>query len=559
MPDDPELPPDAGADLPRIPGQVRLLAASLQHEAGAQAGALCLAAAQLAGRHLRSDSADPLWPDRDRLIVDPAFACLAEAFSGLARTPGLCTTQSPAAGCGVGLALAERLLAARFGRSLVDHRIWVLCPGAALATGPVQEAAWLGGAWRLGRLTVLAACGGDQPPGVAGFVAAGWAVRRADAADPAAIAAALSAALRSLKPTLILCTGGLERLDAEGDAGGAWDAAGRRHAGVRRAWLKRLARHGSRQDFDIAVSGRLHGPWSARLSEPGPLLAPGQTAIATAAALMRVTSTLPAAMPELVMLPGSAGWTIPPAQSEPPASGRAAAGPLASGIGAVLFGVALHGGLLPIATHRIDALDALLPALRNAAAAGTRLVLILVESQHQASGLDAALHAIPDLQVFRPADASEALECLELAIRHTTGPSVLLASDAPRPLLADRPAKARSARGGYVAVPSPGLRAATLIGSGPDLDLLFQARLLLIRRGIRTAIVSLPCWDLFARQDAAWREDVLGEAPRIAIASGGGFGWDRWTGRGGLFLAPPDTAAALTDAVMRHLAYLVSV
>ncbi len=558
MPDDPDLPPDADASPPRVPGQGRLLAASLQRRAGGAAGALCLAASQLAGRHLRFDSADPLWPDRDRLIVDPALAGLAEALSGLARTEDLAPVHGPATGCGVGLALAERLLAARFGRSLVDHRVWVLCPGSTLATGPAQEAASLAGAWRLGRLTVIAGSQEDEP-GIAGFAAAGWAVRRADAADAAAIAAALSAALRSLKPTLILCTGTPEPLEAAGDAAGAWDAAGRRLAGARRAWLKRLARHGSRPDFEVAVSGRPHGRWHAPLSEPGPLLATGQTRIATAAALMQAASALSACLPELAILPGSAGWAPLPAQTEPPAAARAAAGHLPSGCGAVLYGAALHGGLLPMATHHTDALDALLPALRNAAGAGVRLVQILVESEQQAPGLEAALHAIPNLLVFRPADASEALECLELAFRHSTGPSVLLVSDAPRPLLAERPARARSARGGYVAAAAPGPRAATLVASGPELEAAFEVRLLLIHRGIRTAVISLPCWDLFARQDAAWREDVLGEAPRFAIAPGGGFGWDRWIGRDGLILPPSENTARLTDAIARHLAYCVSV
>ncbi len=543
------------AEPPRAPGQVRLLAASLQQEAG---GTLCLAAAQLVGRHLRFDAADPLWPDRDRVTVDPAFASLATTLASLARTDDLCVIQDPAIGCGVGLALAERLLAARFGRSLVDHRSWVLCPGVTLATGPIQEAAWLAGAWRLGRLTVIAEAADEQPPGVAGFAAAGWSVRRAHAADGAEVAAALSAALRSLKPTLILCVGLPDRMEADGDAGPAWEASGRRLAGVRRAWLKRLARHGSRQDFDMAVSGRLHGSWHAPLSEPGPLLAAGQIAVSSATALRQASASLAARVPELAMLPGTAGWPVSLAQTEPPPS-HALAGQLASGGGAALFGTALHGGLVPLAAHNADALDALLPALRNAAAAGTRLLQILVEAERPTPGHRAALQAIPNLQVFRPADASEALEALELAIRQTTGPSVLLLSLSPRPVLAERPARTRSARGGYLAAESPGPRAVTLIASGPELGMALRARPLLIRRGIRTAVVSLPCWDLFAQQDEAWRDRLLGDAPRIAVAAGGALGWDRWVGHAGLILAPPDDAARLTDAVARHLAYLVSV
>ncbi len=558
MPNQTDVPQDAEAGLPRA-RQLRLLTASLQRGVGDSAGALCLATAQLAGRHLRYDSADPLWPDRDRLVIDPALSGLAGTLSGLARTEGLGAVHGLAVGCGVGMALAERLVAARFGRSLVDHRTWVLCPGDTLATGPVQEAASLAGAWRLGRLTVIAGLMEEQPPGTAGFTAAGWAVRRAGAGDAAAIASCLSAALRSLKPTLILCTGAAETLEAEIEAGLAWEAAGRRSAGVRRAWLKRLARHGSRQDFDAAQSGRLQGGWHAPLCEPGPLLPTGQTRIATESALMRATTALAAGLPELAALPGSAGWPVPAVQAELPAASRAAAGHWTAGAGAALYGAGSHGGLIPIAAHRMDAFDALLSALRHAALAGARLVQILVEADRQPPGLEAALHAVPNLLVFRPADASESLECLELAIRHAGGPAVLLVSNLPRPLLAEKPARARSARGGYIAAPAPGPRDATLVASGPELELALQARLLLIRCGIRTAVISLPCWHLFARQDAGWLADVLGEAPRVAIATGGGFGWDRWVGDRGLVLAPPESAARLTDAVMRHLAFCVSV
>ena len=557
MPENLDTQPDTGP--PNSPGQVRLLAASLQQEAGTPASPICLAVAQLAGRYLRFDSADPSWPDRDRITVDPALSSLAAAFSGLARTQGLCAVQAPAIGCGVGLALAERLLAARFGRSLVDHRSWVLCTGAALATGPVQEAAWLAGNWRLGRLTVIAAATTDQPPGLAGFLAAGWTVRRALAADAGEIAGALSAASRSLKPTLVLCTGAPDTLEAGGDAGIAWDAAGRRLAGIRRIWLKRLARHSSRVEFDLAMSGRLHGRWHAPLSEPGPLLAIGQTAVATVVTALRATAELPAGMPELAVLPGAAGWPVPLAQTEPPAACRTMSGQLASGGGAALFGAALHGGLVPLAAQTLDVLDALLPALRAAARWGARLVQILVEPEPLPPGLHAALQAIPHLQVFRPADASEMLECLELALRHGTGPSVVLVSTAPRPLLAERPARTRSARGGYVAAESPGPRAATLIASGPELEVALQARLLLNRRGLRTAVVSLPCWALFAQQDDLWRDSVLGAAARIGVGSGGGFGWARWLGPAGLFVEPTGGAAALSDAVARHLAYTASV
>ena len=224
---------------------------------------------------MRFDAADPHWADRDRVAADLTVAGLGSELGRLAGVADLCIPLGPAIGAGVGFALAERTLAARFGRSLVDHRSWVLCSAASLATGPVQEAAWLAGAWRLGRLTVLAEAPDGEAAGLAGFAAQGWAVRRARAASSGEVAASMSAALRSLKPTLIVFDGGLPEPDEEAhDASAAWSAAGARLAGVRRAWLKRMTRHAGRQDYEAAMAGRLQAGCLAPLSEPFALASP---------------------------------------------------------------------------------------------------------------------------------------------------------------------------------------------------------------------------------------------------------------------------------------------
>ncbi len=541
-------------------GTVGLLARSLCSAAAGQGSGLCLAAAQLAAQMLRTDAADPHWPDRDRIAAEPALAGFAAALERLSGAQGLCTVLRPAVGGGVGLALAERMLAARFGRSLVDHRSWVFCTAATLATGAVQEAAWLAGAWRLGRLTVLAEAAAAPVAGLAGFAANGWAVRHAQADDAAEVASALSAALRSVKPTLILCEGpgvapasvSLARPGEDGAA--AWAAAACRLAGVRRGWLKRLARHAGRQDFERAMAGRPHGRWHAPLSEPESLLPAGSSTVGTAQTVRTAIAALAATMPDLALLPGADGWRQPSGQAEPPVASAAAAGRLAAGMGAALCGVALHGGLVAIGVQDAAGADDLLPALRAAAAADTRLVQILIEPpQPEAEQPLAALRAMANLAVFRPADASEAIECLELALRQLDGPSVLLLSDATRRPLADRPARTRSARGGYVVAEAEGVRAVTLIASGTELEPMLLACRLLAARGLPAAAVALPCWGLFARQDAAWRSQVLGNAPRVACEPGAGFGWERWLGPRGLFLPAGAAPAAIADAVARHL------
>ncbi len=521
---------------------------------------LCLAAALLIGRALRFDGADPRWADRDRVVVDPALASLGRAWaSRFGQADGMVAELATAIGAGAGFALAERILAGRFGRSLVDHRTWVLCDGADLATGPVQEAAWLAGTWRLGRLTVLASVSARNAPGVGGFTGNGWLVRHADSGDEAALWSALSSAMRSLKPTLIACVGEPgSAADGHVAASSAWAAAGRRLAGARRAWLRRAARHAARTEFGLAIAHRLPPRWHTRLSDPGPLLRAGNTAGSTEEVLRLALPGLLAGLPDLTILPGDAGWSSLAGFGDPSNKADHAAR-LAAGVGAVGCGLALHGGLVPMRANRLDGLDAVLPALRLAACQGTRLVQILVEPSSGAAqaGQRAALRALPNLHVFRPADAGEALECLELAIRRDEGPSVVLVSETAVELLAARPSRTRSARGGYLVAEAPGRRQATLIASGPELHLALVLRRELLRTGICVAVASLPCWELFASQDMPWRAAVLGDGPRVGLEWGSGLGWERWLGPSGLFvsasLQSADLPGATLGAVRRHI------
>ncbi len=550
---------------------------------------LVLPLALLVGRHLRFDAADPRWPDRDRLVLAPSILCLGEAAASLLAAPvsradadpGLADFAQSAGsplGAAVGLALAERMLAARFGRSLVDHRTWVLESGEEGATGAVQEAAWLAGAWRLGRLTLIRTVAAADLGELAGFAANGWSVRRARAGDAGGIAAALSAALRAMRPTLIavltqdgppvvggrLALAGNGRAEAPEDSVAAWQMAGRRASAIRRAWLKRLSRHAGRPEFEQAMAGRLPAGWHGRLAAR----APGEALGATAACARDVLSELAGALPCLAAMPGTAGWKLPASQAEPATGRDERAGRLAQGIGAALCGMARHGGVLPWAAGRLRDADGLREGLREAASQQLQLIRILVEPDEPcaAAGQRASLRAMRNLHVFRPADATEALECLELALRRREGPSVLLLSEAPAPTLADRTLRTRSGRGGYVVAEPCGGRAATLIASGADLQVAEQARALLTQAGLATALVSLPCWDLFALQAVEWREAMLGDAPRIGVESGSGFGWERWIGAGGLFvdcgLAGPAAgrgdrlvlaARQVARAVLRHL------
>jgi transketolase len=149
--------------------------------------------------------------------------------------------------------------------------------------------------------------------------------------------------------------------------------------------------------------------------------------------------------------------------------------------------------------------------------------------------------------VFRPADAVETAECWELAILRGDGPSVIALAARPVPYVRSDAAVNRCARGGYVLAEADGPRRATLIATGAEVAIAVAARAQLAEQGIAAAIVSLPCWELFALQDEAYQATVLGAAPRFGIEAAGGFGWERWLGDGGMFIGIDGFGAPADD------------
>jgi len=143
---------------------------------------------------------------------------------------------------------------------------------------------------------------------------------------------------------------------------------------------------------------------------------------------------------------------------------------------------------------------------------------------------------MPNVHMFRPADAMETAECWELALRRTDGPSLIALSRQAVPALRDDVGENRCARGGYVLAEADGPRVATVLSSGTEVSIAMAARDALAAEKIAVAVVSLPCWELFSQQDEAYRAAVLGTAPRIGIEAAGGFGWERWLGPDGIFI-----------------------
>jgi transketolase len=570
--------------------------------------ALAEAATVLWSQFLKFDAADPLWPDCDRFVLSGAQGAVllpavlqltgqteggAECLRSGRGQPDIGGLNLPAGqgiGQAVGMALAERLLASRFGRSLVDHRIWVLASADELMQGVSQEAAGLAGSLRLDKLTLLfadsstddSACAGADPQSLGGqthsagcddilrrLLAQGWAIQRAGARNPSDIEAALSFAMRAKKPTVIALRtgGGRETSDvgaAELRATPDWDgprsstppglaerwlAVGALGAGSRRAWLKRMAKHPLRGEFERVMSGRLPDDLHEALASLRASIAAERPRLSSARASLKVQEALAPRLPEL--LAGAAGAGS--ARAQP--MGMPGVGPgnfagrfLLYGLrehamAAAMNGMVLHGGLIPTGATELAYSDYLRPALRLSCLMGRRVIHLMTHDgagEGHGGGPPAeqlmALRTIPGLLVFRPADAMETAEAWDLALRRIDGPSLLVLSRQPVPTLRSDAAENRTARGGYVLAEADGARQATLIASGPEVSAAMTARAVLADEGIGVAVVSLPCWELFAQADPAYRQRVLGGVPRFGIEAGSGFGWERWLGDVGNFL-----------------------
>jgi transketolase len=585
------------------------------------------AATVLFSKYLKYDAADPRWADRDRFVLSAGHGSMllyawlhlsghagigiddlkkfrqlhsvAAGHPELGEHPAIETTTGPL-GQGlanaVGMAIAERHLSARFGKSLVDHRTWVIAGDGCLMEGISHEAASIAGHFKLNKLTVLWDDNGISIDGdvsitssddvLRRFQSYGWAVRRVDGHDAEAVARALDAAVRSSKPTIIACKtiigfaaptkagtagshgsplGGAEAQAAKAALGwnaapfeipddikGAWEAAGRRSAGTRRSWLKRLAKHPQKGEFERAMAGKLPDDWHEAASAHRVKLAEEKPKVATRIASQRALEVLVPAIPEMVG--GSADLTgsnntnvrgIPVFSVQNPGGRYVHWGIREHGMAAAMNGLALHGGIIPYSGTFLVFADYMRPSIRLAALMRQRVIHVLTHDSiglgedgptHQPVETLAGLRAIPHLHVFRPADAMETAECWELAVQRADGPAVLALSRQNLPALRFEAGENRSARGGYVLAEASGARRATLVATGSEVHLAMAARETLEAEGIPTAVVSLPCWELFALQDETYRAQVLGDAPRVGIEAALRFGWDRWLGNDGTFI-----------------------
>ncbi|HEV2099187.1 MAG TPA: transketolase [Stellaceae bacterium] len=520
-------------------------------------------------------------------------------------------------GNSVGMALAERMLATQFGTEVVDHYTYVFCGDGCLMEGISHEALSLAGHLRLNKLIVFyddnsisidgpteLAVSDDQ---VTRFRAHGWNAERIDGHDTDAIAAAIERAHKSDRPSMIACrtviafgaptkagtaaahgsplgaaevAGARERLGwnyppfvIPDDVLSAWRAAAERGVVTRQAWEARLRSLPTerRTEFLRRHHRELPAGVDAAITELCDGFRKTDARLATRQASGTVLDTLTKVVPELVG--GSADLTpsnntrakdlkeVRPGDY----SGRYIHyGVREHGMAAAMNGIAVHGGLVPYGGTFLTFSDYCRPSIRLSAFMGAGVVYVMTHDSiglgedgptHQPIEHLAALRAIPGLYVYRPADAIETAECWALALHRRDAPSLLALTRQALPLLRrERSPDNLSAQGAYVLAEAEGAaRQVSLLATGSEVSIAIAAREILAEGGIRAAVISMPCWELFEHQPQEYRDAVLGVAPRVAVEAAVRFGWDRWIGSRGAFVGMHGFgASAPVEALYPH-------
>ncbi len=508
------------------------------------------------------------------------------------HTPGIEVTTGPLGqgfGNGVGMGIAERYLRSRFGIDRCDHHTFVICGDGDLEEGVSHEAASFAGHLGLGRLiyiyddnhisidgpTELAL--NDDP--VMRFEAYGWHVDNIGEAanDLDALEAAVRRAMAvEDRPSLIVLRSHIgypaphmtDNAKAHGDPFGDeeiratkeilglppdqsfWvpeevvsyyrEAAARR-ATAHREWDERQARMPADAAWDAALAGRGLDGWEAKL----PTWQAGDKPLATRRAINACLNAVADVVPGLVAggadLTGNTGTKLTDADAnsrEHPDGRQFHFGIREHGMGAAMTGMAMHGGLLPVGGTFLVFSDYMRGAVRLAALSEAHVIYSWTHDSvglgedgptHQPVEHLAALRAMPQLRVIRPADPNETAHAFRIAVEGT-GPTALCLSRQDVPVLAGTAEAFEGvSRGAYVLRDASAPPRVVLIGTGSEVWLCLDAADQLGAEGIPARVVSFPCWELFALQDAAYQESVLPPGvPKLAVEAAVSFGWARW-------------------------------
>jgi transketolase len=529
------------------------------------------------------------------------------------HVPGVETTTGPLGqgiSNAVGFALAERHLNARYGDELVDHRTYVIAGDGCLMEGISQEAISLAGHLKLNRLTVLWDDNNitiDGPVSLSDstnqkkrFEASGWKVIEIDGHDQNQVESALSEAQKSDKPTMIACKTAIgkgapnkegtnkahgaplgdDEIAATRDARGwshpafeipesvydLWKRPGQEGQKAHKKWQGRLENSSQAAEFKRAMSGELNEGWLDKFQAYKDTVASEKPNMATRVSSNKALIPLTEALSD--MISGSADLegsnkTKTPATSQEIQAGDYAGryinyGVREHGMAACMNGLALHGGILPYSGLFMVFMDYCRPSVRLAALMQIQTIYVATHDSigvgedgptHQPVEHLASLRAIPNTFTYRPADALEAAECWELAVRRKNGPSILALTRQNVPAVRDDATKNMCERGGYVLKPGKGKDDIVLIASGSEVHLAVEAHEELEKQGISARVVSMPCLDVFEEQEDSYFRSVLGnDLPKIVIEAGIRQGWDALIGRDGGFIGMDSFGASAPGA-----------
>lgn len=582
----------------------------------------------LYSKFLKFDAANPLWPDRDRLIVSNGHgSMLLYALAYLtgykdmpieqlknfrqlhSRTPGhpeidpaigVETTTGPL-GQGisnaVGFAVAERIMNGRYGDDLVNHFTYVFTGDGCLMEGISHETCSLAGHLGLGKMIVFYDDNNVTIDGTIDltfsdntakrFEAYGWDVQTIDGHDHAAIEKAIQHAQAAKAPSIICCKTkigfGAPTLEAKPAAHGAitgddeiagvrknlgwthepfvipddilsaWRDIGTQGSSAFKEWSTRLASSAKKTEFDAAIKGDVSATIAPVIKNLKASFANDKPKDATRVSSGKCLEQLIPAVSG--MIGGSADLTGSNNTKAKASKFITRAdyngnyinyGVREHGMAAIMNGIALHGGLIPYAGTFLQFADYSRPAIRLAALMKQRVIHVMTHDSiglgedgptHQPVEHIAALRAIPNLQLFRPCDGIETAEAWELALNNQAGPSMLVLTRQNIPTVRDASAENKTAKGAYVLSPAEGEAKVSIFATGSEVELALEAQKQLAAKNIAAEVISVPSFDLFAKQDEAYRQSIIGKKTvKIAVEAAIRQGWDALIGNDGLFV-----------------------
>ncbi len=591
---------------------------------------------------LKFNPKDAAWPNRDRFVLSAGhgsmllysllyltgypettidqlknFRQLGSKTAGhpeYGYMPGIETTTGPLGqgiATSVGIAIGEKMMAARLGNDLINHYTYVIASDGDLMEGLSHEAISLAGHLKLNKLIVLFDDNSITIDGAAGlsvsdnqllrFQACGWNTDSVDGHDYKAIHESIAKAQKSDKPTLIACKtiigkGAPKKQGTSGSHGSplgtdeiaatraainwpyppfeipseilnAWRETGTRSESNYKEWQSAY-QHLSSEKKAI-LKGTLPTNWQEKVMALKQKMMDEKPFQATRQLSQTVLEEL---IPHLPMLIGGSadltGSNNTKAKSQKPITVDDFSGSYIHygvrehGMAAAMNGLSLYGGFIPYGGTFLVFSDYLKPALRLSSIMHQGVIYVLTHDSiglgedgptHQPIEHLAMLRAIPNVLVFRPADAVETAESWQFAIEHRESPSVLALTRQNVPhLRLENTSENLCGKGGYILRDCQGKRQATIIATGSEVGLAVEAYEKLQAEGIQTVVVSLPCWELFDQQPLPYRQEVLGDSPRIGIEAAGDFGWSKYLESDGIFIGMKGFGASAPAPDLYH-------